>query len=106
MPYDPTHPVNGEIADADEIREKFDFTQGRIDETNARIDLIPAGPAGPAGADGAPGAEGPQGPPFASAVVDGVATLNPGDAATVGVSFDGTNVHFVFGIPRGDAGGA
>ncbi|MEQ1858743.1 MAG: hypothetical protein ABMA13_02275 [Chthoniobacteraceae bacterium] len=31
MPYDPTHPVNGDVADADEIREKFDFTQGWID---------------------------------------------------------------------------
>ena len=38
--------LNGETADADEIREKFDFTQGRIDATNARIDLSPAGPAG------------------------------------------------------------
>lgn len=51
--------------------------------------------------DGAPGAVDPQGPPFAAAVVDGVTILDPGIAATVGVSFDGTNVHFTFGIPRG-----
>ncbi len=31
-------------------------------------------------------------------------TLNPGDPATVNVSFDGTNVHFSFGIPRGAQG--
>jgi len=36
--------------------------------------------------------------------VDSVTTLNPGDAATVGVSFDGTNVRFTFGIPRGNDG--
>jgi len=29
-------------------------------------------------------------------------TLDPGDPATVGVSFDGTTVRFTFGIPRGD----
>ncbi len=44
---------------------------------------------------------GPQGPPFAAAVVDGVTTLDPGNAATVGVNFDGSNVRFTFGIPRG-----
>ena len=31
-------------------------------------------------------------------------TLNPGDPATVGVSFDGSNVRFQFGIPRGNDG--
>ena len=31
-------------------------------------------------------------------------TLNPGDPATVGVMFDGTNVRFTFGIPRGTDG--
>jgi hypothetical protein len=62
------------------------------------------------GADGAPGpqgpqgSQGPQGPPFAGAVVDGVNTLNPGDPATVSTSFDGSNVRFQFGIPRGNDG--
>jgi len=36
--------------------------------------------------------------------VDSVTTLNPGDSATVGVSFDGTNVRFTFGITRGNDG--
>ena len=31
-------------------------------------------------------------------------TLPPGNAATVSVSFDGTNVHFTFGIPQGADG--
>ena len=68
------------------------------------ITSIPAVPQGPAGNDCAPGATGPQGPPFAGAVVDGVTTLNPGEAATVNVFFDGTNVHFQYGIPRGTDG--
>jgi hypothetical protein len=59
------------------------------------------GPPGNPGNDGAPG---PQGPPFAQAVVDGVTTLNPGDPATVQTSFDGSNVRFTFGIPRGNDG--
>ncbi|MEQ1861738.1 MAG: hypothetical protein ABMA13_17605 [Chthoniobacteraceae bacterium] len=46
MPYDPTHPINGEIADADEIRAQFDSFDERITETNERIDSIPAGPQG------------------------------------------------------------
>ncbi len=46
------------------IREKFTYTQARIDEANARIDNIPAGPQGepgPSGSDGQPGADGPPG---------------------------------------------
>ena len=31
-------------------------------------------------------------------------TLNPGQPATVSVSFDGSDVHFSFGIPRGADG--
>ena len=63
---------------------------------------IPSGYEGPPGPTGP---QGPQGPPFANAVVDGVTTLNPGEPATVSVSFDGTYVHFTFGIPRGSDGG-
>ena len=65
---------------------------------------IPRGAPGTAGADGTPGGPGPagpQGPPFANAIIGGVSTLNPGDNAWVTVSFDGTNVQFFFGIPRG-----
>ena len=65
---------------------------------------------GPPGTDGAPGPQGPQGndggqgPPFTNSVIDGVTTLNPGDNATVQVSFDGSAVRLSFGIPRGFMG--
>ena len=59
---------------------------------------------GPPGGDGQQGTQGPPGPPFAAAVVDGVTTLNPGEAATVQTVFDGANVHFTFGLPRGSDG--
>lgn len=36
--------------------------------------------------------------------VDGVNTLDPRTPANVTVSFDGTDVHFTFDIPRGDTG--
>ena len=62
------------------------------------------GAQGQAGNDGAPGQPGAQGPPFAQAIVDAVTTLNPGESAWVTVSFDGTHVHFTFGIPRGAEG--
>ena len=44
------------------------------------------------------------GPPCAQAVVDTVNTLEPWESAAVDVSFDGSNVHFTFGIPRGNDG--
>ena len=65
---------------------------------------LPQGNDGAAGSDGGPGADGPQGPPFAQAVVDGVNTLDPWENATVDASFDGSDVHFTFGIPRGNDG--
>ena len=58
----------------------------------------------PQGLEGLPGQTGIPGPAFAQAVVDAVTTLNPGEAATVGVGFDGVLVHFSFGIPRGETG--
>ena len=61
-------------------------------------------PRGHDGGQGDPGPTGAQGPPFANAVVDGVTTLPAGSAATVTVSFDGTTVHFTFGIPEGGQG--
>ena len=63
---------------------------------------IPRGATGIAGTNGGPGGPGPagpQGPPFANALIGGVTTLNPGDNATVTVTFDGTNVQFFFGLP-------
>jgi hypothetical protein len=37
-------------------------------------------------------------------VVDGVTTLPPGSSAQVDLIFDGSNVRFTFGIPRGADG--
>ena len=65
---------------------------------------LPRGATGTAGTDGAPGGPGPagpQGPPFANAIIGGVSTLNAGENAWVTVNFDGSNVQFFFGIPRG-----
>lgn len=82
-----------------------------FDGTNVRFTFdIPRGsdggqgPAGNDGGQGPPGNDGAQGPPFAQAIVDSVTTLDPGNPATVGVSFDGSNVRFTFGIPRGNDG--
>ena len=106
MPYDPNFPASHAELTSPAFR-------GQFNALNDKIDATPAGPPGPQGVpgpagapgnDGAPGTTGPQGPPFASAEVDGVTTLNPGDPATVGAIFDGTNVHFTFGIPRGATG--
>ncbi len=60
----------------------------------------------PRGEPGLTGDPGLQGPPFAGAVVDSVTTLDPGVPATVSVFFDGSNVRFSFGIPRGSDGSA
>jgi|JI6StandDraft_1071083.scaffolds.fasta_scaffold13835_1 hypothetical protein len=68
---------------------------------------IPRGNDGAQGEQGMPGQagpDGPMGPPFASAIVDSVNTLNPGEPATVDLIFDGSNVRFTFGIPRGSDG--
>ena len=65
---------------------------------------LPRGFTGNDGGTGAQGGPGPQGPPFANAVVDSVTTLNPGENATVQTNFDGSNVRFQFGIPRGNDG--
>ena len=62
------------------------------------------GPPGGSGSDGGQGPQGIQGPPFAQAVVDGVSTLDPGQPAWVQTNFDGSNVRFTFGIPRGNDG--
>lgn len=133
MPYDPSFPATGAELKSAGFRDQFHGIKDLIDAgvPGPQGPQGDPGPAGTPGADGAPGAQGPQGndgaqgpqgaqgspgdpgpqgpvgpqgPPFASAVVDGVSTLNPGDAATVSTSFDGTNVHFAFGIPRGNDG--
>jgi hypothetical protein len=79
-----------------------------FDGSNVRFTFgIPRGndgSQGPQGNTGGDGNQGAQGPPFANAVVDGVSTLDPGQPATVQTSFDGSNVRFQFGIPRGSDG--
>jgi len=104
MPYDPNIPTKGEIVDADELRTQFAALHEETVAANARIDHIPAGPPGADGSSGGPGAQGVPGPPFAQAIVDAVNTLEPGQSATVEVTFDGTNVHFTFSLPRGSHG--
>jgi hypothetical protein len=65
---------------------------------------IPQGQMGDPGPTGGNGNDGAPGQPFAQAVVDNVNTVSPRQDATVDVSFDGTNVHFSFGIPCGNDG--
>ena len=86
--YDPNFPATNAELESLPFRTQF---QG----LKALIDAVPAGPQGP---------QGIQGPPFANAVMDSVTTLAPGTPATGSVSFDGTDVHFAFGIPTGPMG--
>ena len=121
MSFNPLLPLDGSLMEADEMRSQFNGL-------DALIQAIPAGPQGeqgppgpqgndgstgpqgmngPQGEPGPQGAQGPQGlqgPPFATAEVDGVTTLNPGEPATVATSFYANVVHFTFGIPRGADG--
>ncbi len=131
MSYDPQWPQNGQNIDADRFRAQF---SGVIDLINAasgitavvvdEVVTLPAGAAATAGLNligstlhftfalprgqdgiaGPAGMDGAVGPPFAQAVVDSVTTLDPGQPATVQTSFDGSNVRFHFGIPRGNDG--
>jgi hypothetical protein len=131
MSYDPQWPQNGQNIDADRFRAQF---SGVIDLINAassitavvvdEVTTLPAGeaataslnligstlhftfalPRGQEGLAGVAGQDGQPGQPFAQAVVDSVTTLNPWESASVGVSFDGSNVRFNFAIPRGNDG--
>src|ERR1041385_5209879 len=109
MAYDPNFPpTNAELISA-QWRDQFhgihdDITAIPKGDKGDPGDPGPQGPGGDKGDKGDQGDPGPQGPPFANAVVDGVTTLDPGEAATVAASFDGSNVHFSFGIPRGQEG--
>jgi len=101
-------PVTSYIVDATNTLDPGTAAAAQVsfDGNNVRFIFdIPRGFDGQLGGDGQPGNDGQPGPPFAQAVVDGVTTLNPGDNATVDVSFDGSNVRFQFGIPRGNDGG-
>ena len=129
--FDPNLPQENTVADAAQMRSQFNGLKALIDAmssiTAAQVDgvnTLPAGsaaqvnvnvsggtlhfsfsiPQGNDGPQGQQGNDGQQGPPFANAVVDSVNTLPPGSPATVGVSFDGSNVRFTFGIPQGNDG--
>ena len=127
--FDPAYPPQNAEIESAPLRNQFTSLKTLIDAfvsiLAAQVDSVttlnPGDPASatvsvigdtlhftfsiPRGDDGGAGATGAQGPPFASAIVDAVTTLAPGTSATASVSFDGTNVHFVFGIPTGDTGG-
>lgn len=90
--------------DGTNVRFTFDIPRGNDGMNGSNGSDGAQGPAGNDGGQGPPGNDGAQGPPFAQAVVDSVTTLDPGNPATVGVSFDGSNVRFTFGIPRGNDG--
>ena len=79
-----------------------------LDGSTLRFNFgLPQGATGASGNNGSDGMQGPPGQtgqPFASAVVDAVNTLPAGSSASVEVSFDGSNVHFTFGIPQGSEG--
>ena len=76
MPFDPTYPPTNALIESAPLRAQF----------NGLKDLIDAIAT------------------LNAAVVDGVATLPPGDPATVSVSVTGNTLHFTFGIPQGDVG--
>jgi hypothetical protein len=120
MAFDPSLPANNSPVKAAELRGQFTALKALIDGTNtlnpgenatvtssfdgSNVHFTFGIPRGANGSDGGTGPQGPQGPPFANALIDSVSTLNPGDNATVSASFDGTNVRFSFGIPRGADG--
>lgn len=106
MPFNPNIPADDSLIEAPQMRSQFSSLKTLIDNVPAgpRGPQGVPGPDGPQGAQGPQGNDGPQGPPFANATVDGVTTLGPGSPATVGVAFDGTTVHFSFGIPQGYEG--
>ena len=128
MPFDPTLPQELTMADAAQMRAQFNGLAAMIAAVPGLTDVVidsvttldPGEPASatasmvgtvlhltlaiPRGDEGVQGVQGIQGPPFANAIVDAVNILPPGSAATVSVSFDGTDVHFTFGIPVGADG--
>ena len=134
MPFDPSLPAPNSPLESQVIRDQlqalFVLINNIVTVTAAQVDAVntqppgspaqvqvsvssgtlhftfdlPQGEIGPGGPPGAAGADGAPGPPFASAIVDSVTTVDPGQPASVSVSFDGTNVHFSFALPRGNDG--
>jgi hypothetical protein len=102
---DPGQPATvGVSFDGTNVRFTFDIPRGNDGAPGSNGSDGAQGPPGNDGGQGPPGNDGAQGPPFAQAVVDSVNTLDPGQQATVNVTFDGSNVRFTFGIPRGSDG--
>ena len=97
-----TDPGNPALAGVSVVGDTLHFTF-TLPRGNDGQPGMPGQP-GNNGSDGGPGPAGPQGPPFAQAIIDAVNTLNPGENATVSMTFDGSNVRFTFGIPRGADG--
>jgi hypothetical protein len=128
MPFDPTYPPANALIESAPMRGQFQSLKALIDAvptiTTAQVDAVTTLNPGeaatvgvsitggvlhltfgiPQGVDGAQGNDGAPGPPFANAVVDSVTTVPAGTPADVGVSFDGTDVHFSFQIPQGEPG--
>ena len=128
MPYDPTLPLNNAQVQAQVLRGQFTGLKDLIDAaptiTGVAVDGVTTGNPGdpaavvltltgttlhfsftlPRGDTGPTGGNGSDGSSVTDAIIDGTNTLNPGDAAQANVSWDGANVRFTFGIPRGSDG--
>jgi len=76
MPYDPTYPATNALIESAPLRGQFHGLKDLIDAVSG----------------------------VTGAVVDAVNTLPPGNAAAVGVSVSGTELHLTFDLPRGDTG--
>lgn len=104
----PGNPANASVSvSGNTLHFTFDIPHGNDGMAGSNGSDGAQGPPGNDGSPGEPGAmgeTGPQGQPFATAVVDSVNTLDPWESATVDATFDGSNVHFTFGIPRGNDG--
>ncbi len=130
--FDPTQPANNSALSSPVMRGQLNGLKDLIDALNVILSATVDGvntinfgdpatatanlvgnvlhfsfdiPRGGVGAPGQDGIPGQQGPPFAQAIIDAVNTLDPSQQATVSVNFDGNNVRFTFGIPRGNDGG-
>ena len=102
---EPGNPANATVSvTGNTLRFTFDIPRGNDGMNGSNGSDGSQGPPGNDGGQGPQGNDGAQGPPFAQAIVDSVTTLDPGNPATVGVSFDGSNVRFTFAIPRGNDG--
>ena len=129
--FNPALPVDDSLVVAGELRDQFNGLKDLIDAIQtinaAQIDSVTTGnpgdpavvtltvdagtlkfsfvlPRGTEGPTGEPGQNGAPGAGVSGAVVDSTTTLNPGDPASASASFDGSLVHFSFGIPPGPQG--